>query len=221
MVKTPDLSPVKTRLAADVGCLRAEAFYLCSAEAVASVALQVPAGLLTTYWAVAESRAMIGPSWADLPRMDQGEGGLGERMSHVYRALRSQHRLALLLGADAPQLTGDMLRRAIDWLSLPGPRLVIGPARDGGFWMFGGNCDLPEQAWMRPTYSQAQTRSEFMNAMRDCGEWLEIDELSDVDRGADLATVTLSLQQLSAPTEAQRRLAVWLEDWISLKAATP
>ncbi|OGT55853.1 MAG: hypothetical protein A3E01_14810 [Gammaproteobacteria bacterium RIFCSPHIGHO2_12_FULL_63_22] len=221
MVKTPDLSPVKTRLAADVGCLRAEAFYLCSAEAVASVALQVPATQLTTYWAVAERRALIGPSWADLPRMDQGEGGLGERMSHVYRTLRGEHRLALLLGADAPQLTCDMLRRAIDWLSLPGPRLVIGPARDGGFWMFGGNCELPDQAWTQPTYSQARTRGEFVSAMQGCGEWLEIDELSDVDRGADLAVVTLSLQQLPSPTEAQRRLAGWLEDWMSLKAATP
>ena len=64
-VKTPTLSPVKTRLGKDVGQLRAEAFYLSSAEAVASVAQQVPGErLLTAYWAVAETQAMNSAIWA-------------------------------------------------------------------------------------------------------------------------------------------------------------
>ena len=76
-VKTPALSPVKTRLARDIGQLRAEAFYLASAEAVASVALQSQRhGGAIAYWAVAESPAMTGNAWIDLPCIPQGCGTL-------------------------------------------------------------------------------------------------------------------------------------------------
>lgn len=221
MVKTPTLSPVKTRLAAEIGGLRAEAFYLSSAEAVASVAREVLGTQLTTYWAVAEPQALRGTAWLDLPRLAQGEGGLGQRMAHVYRALRKAHAAALLIGADAPQITREMLFLAMRWLSLPGPRLVIGPARDGGFWMFGGNCDLPDEAWTEASYSAAQTRREFVAAMHGQGEWLQLDELSDVDHAADLVPVMRALRQLPSPTDAQVRLASWIEDSMSVGVTTP
>lgn len=221
-VKTPALSPVKTRLASDVGQLRAEAFYLSSAEAVASVAQQLPPRMeLRTYWAVAEKQALDGAAWIDLPRLPQGIGSLGERMARVYRLLLSQHHGALLVGADAPQLTQEMLGQAVRWLALPGRRLVIGPARDGGFWLFGGNCLLPDRAWSEPTYSCPETYRQFVAAMRAHGEWLELEALTDVDRGSDLMTVQKQLQQLPAPTDAQLRLSTWLDDWSALGELAP
>jgi hypothetical protein len=213
-VKTPTLSPVKTRLGKDIGRLRAEAFYLSSAEAVASVAQQSPEQLqLTAYWAVAEPQAFGTAAWLDLPQIPQGDGGLGARMAHVYRLLLGRHDCALLVGADAPQLTCELLAKAIHWLSLPGPRLVIGPALDGGFWIFGGNCQLPDQPWSQVAYSCPDTFVQFVAAMKSSGQFLELDVLADVDRGADLTPVKCQLQQLKSPTEAQQRLANWLEDW--------
>ena len=221
-VKTPTLSPVKTRLGNDVGRLRAEAFYLSSAEAVASVAQQSPSQLeLTAYWAIAEHEALHSAAWADLPQLPQGPGSLGERMAQIYRLLLNRHDSALLVGADAPQLTCDLLSRAVRWLSLPGPRLVIGPAQDGGFWIFGGNCHLPDPAWSQAVYSCPDTFQQFVAAMQSHGEWLELDVLADVDRGADLATVTSQLQQLKSPTDAQLRLTNWLEDWLLPGSAAP
>jgi rSAM/selenodomain-associated transferase 1 len=221
-VKSPSLSPVKTRLGKDVGRLRAEAFHLSSAEAVASVAQQYPDPLqLTAYWAVAEARALRLSAWSDLPRLAQGEGGLGERMARVYRLLLGRHDCALLVGADAPQLTVELLRQAVEWLSQSGPRLVIGPAQDGGFWLFGGNCPLPCHAWKQVAYSRPDTLRQFVAAMQASGQWLELDVLADVDRGCDLATVREQLQQLATPTAAQQRLTKWLEDCASAGGALP
>lgn len=212
-VKTPSLSPIKTRLAYGVGQLRAEAFYLSSAEAVASVARDAQAqGGLIAYWAVAEASAIRGDAWLDLPCIAQGGGTLGERMDQVYRSLLCGHRFALLIGADTPQLTADSLLRAAQWLSSSEPRLALGRAADGGFWLFGGNTPIPRSAWCSPQYSHAHTAQEVAAAMNPFGTWLELEALTDVDQANDLATVQHALNALPQPTPAQQRLAQWLED---------
>ncbi len=212
-VKTPGLSPLKTRLAQGVGQLRAEVFYVASAEAVASVALQAQEhDGPTAYWAVAEPAAMTYDAWLDLPRIPQGGGTLGERMDHVYRQLLERHRFALLIGADTPQIVSESLLRASNWLSSDEPRLVIGHAVDGGFWLFGGNTDLPRPAWSVPTYSSAHTAADFMRVMHPMGRWLEVESMADVDHVQDLPRVLHELDSLPQPTPAQQRLAQWLED---------
>ena len=219
LVKTPMLSPIKTRLARGVGQMCAEAFHLTSAEAVASVAQQASPHLeLTAYWAVAESKAMNSEAWVDLARLPQGEGTLGERMAQVYRLLLRRHNIALLVGADTPQITESMLASAIAWLSSDSPRLVIGRAEDGGFWLFGGNCRLPDSAWNLTTYSTEFTSDQFAAAMRPHGAWLELEELSDVDQAEDLELVNQRLKQLTSPTDAQLRLAQWLDEVIAVRA---
>ncbi|GAB2506826.1 TIGR04282 family arsenosugar biosynthesis glycosyltransferase [Arenimonas alkanexedens] len=212
-VKTPGQSPVKTRLAKRFGRLHAEAFHLAAAEAVASVAVR--AGLtagFTAYWAVAEHEAMSGNAWKDLPRLFQGSGTLGERMAAIYRQLLERDGFALLVGADAPQLRDDALAKAAHWLDSAEPRLVIGRARDGGFWLFGGNVPLPPEAWLQPSYSEATTGHEFIRSMSPYGEWLELEMLCDVDRVEDLAVACGELRALPAPTHEQQRLLEWMQD---------
>jgi glycosyltransferase A (GT-A) superfamily protein (DUF2064 family) len=212
-VKTPGQSPVKTRLARHIGRLKAEAFHLAAAEAVASVAVRAGhAAGFRSHWAVAEPEAMGGNAWKDLPCLWQGPGTLGDRMDTVYRQLRLSGGYAILVGADAPQLRGDTLVRAARWLDDEAPRLVIGRARDGGFWLFGGNVALPPEAWLQPAYSQSTTAHEFTRAMSPYGQWLELDLLSDVDQVEDLPVACRELQALAAPTLEQHRLLDWLQD---------
>lgn len=212
-VKTPSLSPIKTRLASNVGRLRAEAFYLASAEAVASVALDAQAqGGPTAYWAVAEQSALSGDAWADLPRISQGGGTLGERMDQVYRLLVPGHRFALLVGADTPQLIASSLLQAARWLSASEPRLVLGRAADGGFWLFGSNAALPRAAWCSPRYSSPHAAEDLITAMSPFGAWLELERLTDGDHANDLPAIQRALNALPQPTPAQQQLAQWLED---------
>jgi uncharacterized protein len=207
LVKTPGLSPVKTRLAAGLGTAAAERWHRLAAAAVAGVASGVPG--LTAYWALAEPAARAGDAWRSLPLLEQGEGDLGERMGRVHTALLARHDFALLLGADTPQLEARHLADAAAWLDAAEPRLVMGPAGDGGFWLLGGNRNPAPADWMSIPCGQEDTAVGFRAAMARCGEWRLLPVLTDVDEAADLHVMLEEMARLRCPSHAQARLAAW------------
>ncbi|NHA13492.1 DUF2064 domain-containing protein [Thioalkalivibrio sp. XN279] len=204
-VKTPGLSPLKTRLAAAIGTAAATAWYRAAAAATGAVTQRV--ATLAPYWAVAEDPAASGSAWPGLPLLAQGAGDLGARMGRVHTMLVERHGAGLLLGADTPQLDPAVLARAAAWLDDPAPHLVMGPARDGGFWLIGANRLLDETAWTEAPCGTAETAAGFRAAMAGAGAWLELPPLTDVDERADLAPMLAELAQLAAPLPAQQLLA--------------
>ncbi|MBW3551175.1 MAG: DUF2064 domain-containing protein [Proteobacteria bacterium] len=208
-VKTPGHSAVKSRLAADRGEGYAQAWYRHAAAAVASVARVAQARHgLTAYWAVAEPKAL--DEWPELPALAQGGGGLGERMARVHARLVARHGSGLLIGADAPQLTVQLLGEAGEWLDAASPRLALGPASDGGFWMFGANMSPPLPAWTQVRYSADDTARQFRRNMEALGAWRTLSTLTDADHGRDLPAVLHALETLPEPTAEQRALADWM-----------
>lgn len=209
MVKTPGHSPVKTRLAADIGSEAAESFHRLAATAVAEVVADacIRAPALQACWAVAEREAIDAPLWQRFPRMLQGEGDLGARMRLVHDALRARHGAALLIGADAPQLCSDDLLAAV--AAVHAHDRVIGPSLDGGFWLFGSRTAVADTAWETTPWSQPQTRECFIAALGTPPP-RALRTLRDVDTAADLAPLRAALDALPAPTPAQRVLATWL-----------
>jgi glycosyltransferase A (GT-A) superfamily protein (DUF2064 family) len=211
-VKTPGHSPLKTRLAAVAGTAFAEQWHARAAGAVAAVAREAcRGGAAQAYWAVAEPEALADPRWAGLPVIGQGDGGLGVRMHHVHQALHERHPGGILLGADCPQVAPDLLRQALAWLDSPQPRLAIGPAQDGGFWLFGANRRLPLACWESVTYSAADTGARFRAVLDGLGEWLELPVLRDVDTADDLPACVAALRTLATPLPAQIALRDWME----------
>jgi glycosyltransferase A (GT-A) superfamily protein (DUF2064 family) len=206
-VKTPGHSPIKTRLADRLGRTLAEACHLRSAACVAE---RVAASGLCGHWAVAEAAALSDPAWASLPRLHQGDGSLGRRMACVHAELVRRHGAALLVGADLPQIEAGLLRRAADWLDAAKPRLVLGRARDGGFWLFGSNRAHPLERWESVSYSAADTADRFVENIGD-GRWLELPSRTDLDRPGDLDRVVDELRALESPSDAQQALIPWLE----------
>src|SRR6476620_4510872 len=89
-VKTPGMSPVKTRLAKTIGVQAAERFYLLSAASVEAVIREVvhhsfkPDVQLCPYWALAEEAADSYPLWQRFQKIFQGNGTLGDRLNQVY-----------------------------------------------------------------------------------------------------------------------------------------
>ncbi|MEO7917170.1 MAG: TIGR04282 family arsenosugar biosynthesis glycosyltransferase [Dokdonella sp.] len=216
-VKTPALSPVKTRLWPGIGQDNAVELFEHSAAATMSVARRAKATTgIHPYWAVAEKIAVAQACWSDAPHIAQGEGGLGDRMARVYDRLRREHDGVMLIGADSPQMSANLLADAVAWLESNEARLVIGPATDGGFWLFGGNVDLPVDAWQRPRYSSPETSSEFRAAMQSHGGWLTLETLQDIDEVDDISAVRAALEQLPGPTDEQRALLELLErQWLA------
>ena len=207
-VKTPGHSPVKSRLWPELGRSNAERLHRASAAAVGSVVARACGdSAINGYWATAEALEHVAAQWPGHAHIAQGEGGLGLRMANVYRALQARHGAAILIGADTPQLDAGLLRHAADWLQSSSARLVIGPACDGGFWLFGGNRELPESDWTGVDYSTPTTAMAFTAAMDGQGDWLELDALRDIDVLADIDPVRQQLAALDDPTPEQARLA--------------
>ncbi|MGA9332859.1 MAG: DUF2064 domain-containing protein [Rudaea sp.] len=209
-VKTPGLSPIKTRLAATIGTADAEQFHTLAATAVAQVAFdEMPE--IHAYWAIAEAAGMDHVQWQQLPRIWQGDGGLGARLHRVCSQLLAAHDRVLLVGADAPQLSVALLRRAVAALADPATPFVLGRADDGGFWLFGTRAPVPIEVWGTPRYSMQETASELMDALSPHGAIAQLPVLNDLDDAGDAHAVIAALLALPAALPAQRALSDWLQ----------
>jgi glycosyltransferase A (GT-A) superfamily protein (DUF2064 family) len=205
-VKTPGLSPLKTRLAAAIGAEAALAVYRSSLACVQSaVAEAAAAGHLVPYWAVAEQAGLA--HWRDWPALAQPEADLGERMQAIYTELVSRHGAAILLGADAPLLTPSLLTEVATALAGP-PLRVIVPALDGGFVLFGANLALADEPWSAVPYGAPDTARQFVAMVGSGWPLTQYPALPDLDERADLVRIAeLIDERARAPLIALKRLA--------------
>jgi glycosyltransferase A (GT-A) superfamily protein (DUF2064 family) len=190
-VKTPGVSPVKTRLAAAIGRDRAEAMYrLCLEATRATVSAASNVAPLNAYWAVAEPEGLQDSLWRSFGAISQGPGGLGERLHHVYQSLLERHPFAILIGADAPLLSTDAIAFAAAAMTSPdGPDFAISRASDGGYALFAGRSPLPAKAWLDVPYSSAATADVFLANLRLVGDVVELESFDDIDVQGDLVTL--------------------------------
>jgi uncharacterized protein len=183
-LKAPVPGAVKTRLARDVGEVAACEIYC---DLVARQVGALPEGWpveihFTPASAAQEFKDCFAPRFACFA---QTEGDLGDRLREATdAAFKRGHRRVLLIGGDCPALDGRILHAAADLLDA-GKDAVIGPARDGGYYLLGLNKFSPflfrEIPWSGPDV--ARVTAERANAADLLLGWLE--ELEDVD---DLAS---------------------------------
>ncbi len=220
MVKTPGLSPVKTRLAVGIGESAAHTFHMESAYSVAAI-MQRAAQILgmQPFFAIAEPDGVHSPLWKSMPNLFQGEGGLGQRMHKIYTDLQKSHGHTILLGADTPQLEITDLISAAEWISgSDETRFSFGPAEDGGFWLFGGNGPLPLSLWTDVKYSQPTTGTEFRSKLTPLGHLQIHRTLNDVDVMEDLPILLDDLTRLPEPLKEQTELRHWIESLLAHSA---
>lgn len=211
-VKTPGLSPLKTRLASSIGHELAEEFHVLSAAAVQAIVKATRTSTdIVPVWAVAEEDGLADPLWSELDRIWQGDGDLADRLDHIYSTLQKQDQRVILIGADTAQLTVEILVEAHQVLAKQSkPQFVIGRADDGGFYLFGGNIGIPGDVWRTISYSEPTTVDELLAAIRTFGPVHELPTLTDVDVFDDLEPMADALANLPAPLGEQIRLQQWI-----------
>ena len=201
-VKTPTLSPVKTRLAASIGEKAVQEFYHLSLKAVEKTLKSTE---VVPYWAVAEKNGIKNSLWKNFSALHTGEGNLGERQHHIYESLLVKHDRVLLIGADAPQLSKNILDNAI--LTLDTHDFVIGPARDGGYYLFGGRVSTAQEFWASVPWSTSMTRERLEAVLPSKPVHLPI--LTDVDTKEDLPYVLEEM--IENRNEYQRQIMEWIK----------
>lgn len=201
-VKTPGLSPLKTRLAAGIGADKAMEFYRLSLSAVESV---IGESDVRGFWAVGEKEGVADPLWQGMEKLYTGEGDLGDRQNNIYETIRNDFNNVILIGADAPQVSPQIIAQAIS--ALERNDFVIGPAHDGGYYLFGGRVPLSRDVWANVKYSCDTTRIDLIERLPSAPAILPM--LSDVDTQTNLADIVAQMPPY--PNAAQRTLINWIE----------
>ncbi|WP_029921949.1 TIGR04282 family arsenosugar biosynthesis glycosyltransferase [Nevskia soli] len=214
-VKTPGLSPIKTRLAAGIGEAAATQFYIKALMAVQAV-VDSCTGFVSPHWAVAEHEALGTARWSGYPRVYQGAGGLGDRLDAVYSTLLHSHGAVLMIGTDAPQITQALLQNAVRALDLSA--FALGRACDGGFWLFAGKKAVPTSVWTTVPYSESGTAAMLQSHLIEHGPVHELDKVTDVDYDPDLDVVRHELSSLLKPLPEQQAMLTWIDTLRTLPA---
>ena len=135
-LKEPVSGKVKTRLAESIGPDQACKAYLQMVDVLLNRLKSFPdVHLLITDTESGSdlSKWIMNPQWKTCT---QSEGDLGYRMSSAFRDSFDQgYDKVLLIGSDCPEVGKSDLEMAIN--KLEKSDLVLGPSRDGGYWLIG------------------------------------------------------------------------------------
>ncbi len=134
MAKSPQLGRVKRRLGRDIGDVAALRFYrFCLSHAVLRLASDRRWRTVLAIDADRDTAARIWPSRRQVDRVPQGQGDLGRRMQRLLVNLPPGP--AIIVGSDIPAIRAHHIAEAFKLLG--GGDAVLGPARDGGYWLVG------------------------------------------------------------------------------------
>ena len=178
--KPPEPGNAKTRLIPALGPARAAAL----AEAFLQDTVALVRGLSWAELIVAATE----PFARDYFRSDelwlQGAGDLGKRLERILQHGLKRAPMVFALGADSPGLPSEYLIAARD--GLKESDAVIGPSRDGGFYLLGVR-ECPNDLLHGIRWSHAQTLAETMENLQRCGfrtaiigEWFDVDTAEDL-----------------------------------------
>lgn len=189
MVRAPRLGTVKRRLARDIGAVGALRFYRFTTAALLRRLSSDKRWALRL--AVTPDRtALVGRGLWPLrvPLVPQGPGDLGARMGRQLRWACPGP--VVIVGSDIPAIGPQQIASA--FRALGNHDWVLGPAPDGGYWLIGAaRRRSPDPAFLRVPFAGVRWSSPTTRA--DTLAWLDgarvafLEELQDVDRGADLA----------------------------------
>jgi rSAM/selenodomain-associated transferase 1 len=186
-LRAPELGRVKTRLAAAIGDAAALRIYRRLAEhAVAEALALAPAAAVRAHYTPADARealeAWLGPHLQYIP---QADGDLGERLARAFdEAFAAGHQRVVVIGSDLPDLASADIRQAFSLLE--DHAAVLGPARDGGYWLLGLCAPLPEVFTDIP-WSTSEVFALTVDRLRAAGITPALlAKRSDVDEAADL-----------------------------------
>ncbi|MBE9169091.1 TIGR04282 family arsenosugar biosynthesis glycosyltransferase [Pleurocapsales cyanobacterium LEGE 06147] len=122
---------------------------------------------------------------SDVTCYQQGAGDLGQRMHlAINRAFAAGMAKVVIIGTDCPDVNPSILIQAFD--ALKRQDLVLGPAEDGGYYLIGLNCPIPE-LFNQIKWGTAQVLTQTKSIANALGlDVYYLPVLPDVDRPEDL-----------------------------------
>lgn len=182
MLKEPRPGRVKTRLGRDLGMTTAAWWFR---HQVRGLLRRVRDKRWNVVLAVSPDReGMLSRVWpADLPRIPQGRGDLGDRMGRVFCMMPPGP--VVIIGADIPGVNRARIAEA--FAALGDHEAVFGPAPDGGYWLIGMKraAPVPRTLFDSVRWSSEHALADTMASLAGL-RIAQVATLRDVDTVADL-----------------------------------
>ena len=204
---------VKTRLARDIGMLAASklhqnfVLYLCQSLATVSDRREICLAPFTRAQCVRsalETERLAG-AWEIAP---QDSGDLGRRMARWFEKSLATPLVsnAVLIGSDCPLISPQMINQASR--SLESSDAVVGPAKDGGYYLIGFNNSLPsnvrQSVFENISWSTENVLDQTRLRLRELGlKWNELETMEDIDTISELDRFCSELAASSTTGESQ------------------
>lgn len=119
-------------------------------------------------------------------RLRKQEGdNLGERMRNAVRDIFSYgYKCAVIIGADVPSVEAENITAAFD--ALNDSDAVIGPSKDGGYWLIGMRKYIPE-VFSISSWGGMSVLDETISVFKKCCiTYKTADTLQDIDTPEDI-----------------------------------
>lgn len=195
-LRWPEPGAVKTRLARDIGNQEAAEVYRHLAERTLDAARSLADRCRAVAFYTPQERGRdierwVGPDFECLPQI---EGDLGARMAAAFRyVFEAGAARAVIIGTDCPFITSDLLDRSFHLLNEND--IVIGPAKDGGYYLLGMKV-LRRELFKGIPWSSSEVFRVTLDRIRRAG-WAcaQLPELFDVDRVEDLRAWELTKRE--------------------------
>ncbi len=182
---------VKTRLAEDIGIDGALDVYQYLVEYTAEITEEIEVDKSIFYseyveiediWDVEQYKLLI-----------QKGNDLGERMQNAFeKGFELGYEKVVIIGSDTIEITAKHIEEA--YTQLDENEYVIGPAKDGGFYLLGMKRPTPE-LFKNKSYSHENVLKELLlEVSKTETDFHLLDELNDIDTFQDLKDSEIDFQ---------------------------
>jgi rSAM/selenodomain-associated transferase 1 len=193
MAKAPRIGAAKTRLVPPLSAAEAAGLSACFIrDATANIAAAAQHAAIDGYIAYSppdaesEFAPLLGEGTRLLPSRRPGLGA--SLFDAAEDLLAAGYGAACLVNSDSPTLPTALLVDAARALSVPGDRLVLGPAEDGGYYLIGLKRAYPrlfeEIAWSTPlVFAQTVERAHEIGLEPVVlPPWYDVDDVASLHR---------------------------------------
>ncbi len=169
-------------MARDVGDEKALAIYKLLVEKTIGETLKVTdADKLLFYYPNIDHQDSFLDS--TIRKFQQIDGDLGEKMQDAFSKALDDYDRVIIIGTDCPYISSDLLDRAID--SLHTYDIVIGPAKDGGYYLLGMK-KLHRELFEQMEWSTSSVLSTTLARAKELHLTIhQLVTLSDIDYASD------------------------------------
>ena len=182
-VRHPELGKVKTRLAASVGNEKALLIYKLLIAHTYNLIKDFPFDVYVYY----ADKIIEHDVWngKNIIKKKQSGKDLGEKMQNAFsEVFFESHSKVVIIGSDCYELSTKIINDAFD--AIGNDKVVIGPAKDGGYYLLGLHKNLPEIfkniAWSTPKVFEQTTN--ILQHLQCTYQLMPI--LNDIDEEKDL-----------------------------------